>query len=110
MPVNKRSQNITFRLPREVCEALDVLAAAQGISRGHWARGQVLAALSRPSKDELEAVLNNLVETNIAIETKVNELQRALIRHLYYTLTKVGDIEPSSAESLVKEKLFPEGK
>lgn len=110
MTLRRQSQTITFRLPSELCDALDTRAAAQGISRGNWARGQVLAAIMRPEKDELEAVLNNLVETNITIETKVNELQRALIRHLYYTLTKVGDIEPSVAESLAKEKLFPEGK
>lgn len=109
MPVNKRSKNITFRLPHEVCEALDVLAAAQGISRGHWARGQVLSAVSRPSKDELEAVLNDLVATNIALQKSLDELQRALIRHLYYTLTRAGSVEHSVAEALAKEKLFPEG-
>lgn len=110
MTSRRQSQTITFRLPLEVCESLDALAAAQGISRGNWARGQVLAAITRPDKDELEAVLNHLVETNVALEAKLSELQRALVRHLFYTLTKVGGIEPSVAESIAKEKLFPEGK
>ena len=109
MSSNNQSQTITFRLPHEICEAVDVLAAAQGISRGHWARGQVLSAVSRPDKEELEAVLNDLVQTNLAIEKRLHELQRAFMRHLYYTLTRVGSIEHVQAETLVKEKLFPGG-
>ncbi len=108
MSANKRSQNITFRLPHEVCEALDVLASAQGISRGHWARGQVLSAVSRPNKDDLEAILNHLISTNTELERRLIQLELGLIRHLYYTLTKVGSMEHAIAESLVKEKLFPE--
>ncbi len=110
MNSNNRSKTITFRLPIGVCEALDRLAAAQGISRGNWARGQVLSAVSRPDKGELEAILNNLIEANLALEERLQELQRALIRHLYYTLTKVGSIEHPLAEAIAKEKLFPEGK
>lgn len=110
MSVNRRSQNITFRLPIELCEAVDVLAAAHGISRGHWARGQILAAISRPNKDDLESILNHLVKSNADLEQRLLELQRAMIRHLYYTLTRVGSVEHAAAESLVKEKLFPESK
>jgi hypothetical protein len=109
MSSNNRSQTVTFRLPNEICEAVDVMAAAQGISRGHWVRGQVLAAASRSNKEELEAVLNDLVATNVTIEKRLHELQRAFIRHLYYTLTRVGAVEHAAAESLAKEKLFPGG-
>lgn len=109
MKSNKRSQTVTFRLPHEVCEAVDTLAAAQGISRGHWVRGQILAAASRPSKDDLAAVLNDLVSTNLSLEKRIAELQRALMRHLFYTLTKAGSVEHAVAEVIAKEKLFPEG-
>lgn len=108
MSSNNRSQTITFRLPNEICDAVDVMAGAQGISRGNWVRGQVLAAVSRPNKDELSAILEDLVANNMRLEKSAFELQRALVRHLYYTLTRVGSVEHSAAEFLAKEKLFRE--
>ena len=109
MTNNNRSQTITFRLSKELCDAIDVLAAAQGISRGHWARGQVLAAVSKPNKDDLEAVLNDLLATDAKINRRLKELERALVAHLYYTLTRAGSVEHAVAETLAKEKLFPGG-
>ena len=110
MSSNRRTQSITFRLPHELCESLDVLASAQGISRGHWVRGQVMASISRPTKDDLSAVLNDLLATGNAIEEQQRQIKRALIRHLYYTLTYAGSVEHQLAESLAKEKLFSEGR
>ena len=82
MSSNNRSQTITFRLPNEVCDAVDVMAGAQGISRGNWVRGQVLAAVSRPNKDELSSILEDLVATNMRLEKNQFELQRAFIHRI----------------------------
>ncbi len=104
MDSKQRSQSISFRLPIAIAQAVDIRAAEQGISRGNWVRGQILAAISQPDKEDIAALFESFQSSIEKVESKLAKIQIAQARSLYFCLTQIGNIDPEKARLLIKKK------
>ena len=94
-----KSQQVSFRLAREHADELDQRAAAEGQSRGDYARNILIASLTE----------SPLVETRNRVAEVQDELQRhreGFFKAVTALLVKAGDMSVDDATEWVKEKLM----
>lgn len=104
--MRRKTVPIAFRAPEDLLSRIDEERKPFGLSRGDWVRGVITARLFEDKDDPRNAQQTHLAEAVQRLEDEVATLKTNQARLLYIALTCIGDLDPETAQQLIRENLL----